>query len=73
MTLANGSTVGEVKKFINKNSGLATVTPANLANGTSFSIRQYGVTECIWDGSDWYLNIPDNYGVGDGTYVYVTA
>lgn len=73
MTLADGSTIGEVKKFINKNSGLATVTPANLANGTSFSIRQYGVTEAIWDGSDWYLNIPDNYGVGDGTYVYVTA
>ncbi len=73
MTLADGNTVGEVKKFINKNSGLATVTPANLANGTSFSIRQYGVTECIWDGSDWYLNIPDNYVVGDNTYVYVTA
>ena len=54
-TLADGTVTGEMKVMINQNSGLATVTPANFAQGTSFSIAQYGATQIIWSGNDWYM------------------
>lgn len=54
-TLANGTVTGEMKVMINQNSGLATVTPTNFAQGTSFSIAQYGATQIIWSGNDWYM------------------
>ena len=54
-TLADGTVIGEMKVMINQNSGLATVTPANFAQGTSFSIAQYGATQIIWSGNDWYM------------------
>jgi hypothetical protein len=74
MTLPNGLEVGESKKYLNKNAGLVTITPTNLSNGTSFSIRQNGVTETIWDGTNWHLNIAKNYLVGDAdALVYVTV
>ena len=73
MTMANGTTTGQTKKFLNKNAGVAKVTPTSFANGTSFSIRQNGVTETIWDGSNWFLNTPNNYDSSDNTFVYVTA
>lgn len=73
MTMVNGTTTGQTKRFLNKNAGLAKVTPTSFANGTSFSIRQNGVTETIWDGSNWFLNTPDNYDSSDNTFVYVTA
>ena len=53
--LGGGSVVGETKKFININSGAATVTPTPFANGTSFTIAQNGAVECIWSGSTWHL------------------
>lgn len=55
MTLANGSVVGESKKFVNINSGIATVTPTSFGQGTSFSLSQNGASEAIWTGSNWYL------------------
>jgi len=54
-TLADGTVTGEMKVMINQNSGLATVTPTSFAQGTSFSIAQYGATQIIWSGNDWYM------------------
>lgn len=55
VSLGNGTTVGETKMFTNKNTGVATVTPTNFAQGTSFALAQYDGCTAIWDGSDWYL------------------
>lgn len=55
MTLANGTIVGESKKFVNINSGLATITPTSFGQGTSFSLAQNGAAEAIWAGSNWFL------------------
>ena len=53
--LADGTTVGEYKIFTNKNSGAATVTPANFAQGTSFALAQNDGCQCVWDGANWFL------------------
>lgn len=55
VSLADGTIVGETKIFTNKGAGVATVTPANFAQGTSFALAQYDGCTVIWDGSDWYL------------------
>ena len=54
-TLGDGSTVGQYKIFLNKNSGVATITPTNFGNGTNFALSQYGSSQAIWEGSNWYL------------------
>ena len=54
-SLAAGTVVGETKKFVNINTGTATVTPSPFANGTSFAVAQHGAVECIWSGSTWHL------------------
>lgn len=54
-TLGDGSTVGQYKIFLNKNSGVATITPTNFGNGTNFALSQYGSSQAIWEGSKWYL------------------
>lgn len=54
-TLNDGTLTGEYKIFLNKNAGLATVTPTNFANGTNFALSQYGSAQAIWEGSNWYL------------------
>ena len=54
-TLGNGSVVGEIKIFTNKNTGLATVIPFNFAQGTSFDVAANGAAQCIWDGSNWFM------------------
>lgn len=53
--LADGTVIGEVKIFTNKNTGTATVIPFNFAQGTSFTVAQYGCAQCIWDGTNWYM------------------
>ena len=56
VSLAAGTTVGEFKIFTNKGSEVMTVTPTGaFAHGTSFSLVQNRSTECIWDGSNWFL------------------
>ena len=55
VTLSNGTVVGETKTFTNKGIGLATVTPTNFANGGAFAITQNSGTQCIWDGTKWFL------------------
>jgi len=54
-TLGDGNTVGQYKIFLNKNSGVATVTPTSFANGANFALSRYGSTQAVWAGSDWYL------------------
>jgi hypothetical protein len=54
-TLADGTIIGEIKIFTNKNTGTATVIPTNFAQGTSFTVTQYGSAQCIWDGTNWYM------------------
>lgn len=66
-TLADGTTIGEMKIMINQNSGLATVTPANFAQGTSFAIAQNGAAQCIWSGNHWFM-----IGGADSADTYIT-
>jgi len=55
VSLADGTTTGEYKIFTNKGAGVATITPANFAAGTSFAIAQNEGATCIWDGTNWFL------------------
>ena len=55
VSLADGTVVGEHKIFTNKGAGVATITPANFAQGTSFALAQYDGCQAIWDGTNWYL------------------
>lgn len=55
ITLADGTVVGEKKIFTNKGAGTATVTPANFAQGVSFTVNSNDGVECIWDGDNWYV------------------
>jgi hypothetical protein len=55
VTLANGTVVGEFKIFTNAGAGVATITPASFAQGTSFALAQYDGCQVIWDGTRWYL------------------
>ena len=55
ISLINGDKNGQMKKFINIGSGVATITPATFANGTTVSLAQFAVAELIWTGSTWVL------------------
>ena len=66
-TLADGTVTGELKYMLNQNSGLATVTPSNFAQGTSFSIAENGACQIIWSGNDWFI-----IGGGDSADTYIS-
>ena len=53
--LPNGTTIGEMKVFTNKGSGLATITPANFAQGSTVALSQFDAVTLIWDGTNWYI------------------
>jgi len=56
VALADGSTAGEIKIFVNKNAGLVTVTPVSFAQGaTTFALANNEGCTLIWDGDDWNL------------------
>lgn len=55
LSLANGTTNGEMKVFTNKGTGIATITPASFANGTSVALDQNDSVTLIWGGSFWYI------------------
>ena len=55
VSLADGTVIGETKFFSNKGAGDATITPANLAGGTSVTIEQFEAVSFIWDGANWYI------------------
>jgi len=56
VSLADGTVIGEYKVFTNKGAGIATVTPANFAQGTTFALDQYDAATVIWDGTNWYVS-----------------
>jgi len=56
VTLANGTTIGESKIFTNKGVGIATITPASFAQGTTFTLDQYDAATLVWDGTNWYVS-----------------
>ena len=55
VSLADGTVIGEYKVFTNKGAGIATVTPTNFAQGTTFALDQYDAATVIWDGTNWYV------------------
>lgn len=59
VSLANGTTVGEYKIFINEQAGVATITPATFnhdsASSTSIALNQYDSVTLTWTGSAWYI------------------
>lgn len=56
VSLADGTSVGEIKIFTNNGAGTATITPTNLAGTASaVLIEQYESATLIWDGSNWYI------------------
>ena len=75
-TLANGTFVGETKTFVNRAVGAVTVTPTTFFNGTSFTVKQYGIVNCVWiDNTDgWMLMMPKLYTSSDtAALYYITA
>lgn len=75
-TLANGSFVGETKTLANRNAGAVTITPTTFLNGTSFTIRQNGLVNCVWidNTQGWMLMTPKIYTSSDtAALYYVTA
>ena len=54
-TLADGTTVGEIKIFTNKGAGAITVQPSNYAQGSFFQLAQYDGCQAVWDGTNWYV------------------
>jgi hypothetical protein len=56
-TLADGSYLGQMKKVILiVDGGTITLTPANLANGTSLTFADaLDSVELLWDGTDWVI------------------
>lgn len=60
-TMPNGTTVGQKKTFVNKNTGTATITKtgSNLGPRNTFSLATYAAASLVWDGSQWiFLNDP---------------
>jgi hypothetical protein len=55
LTLANGTVVGQLKKIIMVvDAGDGTLTPANLAGGTTITFANAGeYAELMWNGTDW--------------------
>ncbi len=55
LTLANGTEPGQTKKLMmTVDGGDGTLTPANLAGGTTITFSVVGdVAELTWDGTNW--------------------
>ena len=54
-TLADGEQIGEIKYFVNQGAGTATLTPTNLASGSTVAWTQHDAGFMIWGGTSWYL------------------
>ena len=55
VTLADGEQIGEIKYFVNQGAGTATLTPTNLASGSTVAWTQHDAGFMIWGGTSWYL------------------
>ena len=69
----DGTAVGEMKTFINKNNGLATFRPTNFAQNTNFLLRLNCVAQLIWDGANWQLANGEDSANGTKPIAYTTA
>ena len=73
-TLANGASPGHAIVLVNKGSAEVTVTPANFAPATSFTLRQEGITQAIWSGAEWHIMAAKLFSSSDAdALVYVTT
>jgi len=66
-TMPDGTTVGQKKTFVNKNTGTATVTKtgSNLGPHNTFAVARYGSASLVWDGTEWIV-------LNDPTSTYLT-
>ena len=58
VSLADGTTPGEYKIFINKEAGVTTITPANFNHdgaSSTIALAQHDAVTLIWEGSAWYI------------------
>ena len=55
ITLPNGNHTGETKYFLNKGTATATITPTNLAGGSTVAVAADEAGFLIWSGSNWHL------------------
>ena len=71
-SLIAGTTAGQIKKFININSGAVTITPATYGGSTLSTIilAQHETASLVWSGSSWYSiggDAPKFLGLTAGT------
>ena len=55
MTLADGTNIGEIKYFVNKGTGTATITPTSLAGASTVAFTTNQAGFMIWSGTEWHL------------------
>ena len=51
----DGTVIGELKYFVNNNTGTVTVQPTNFAGGTNTTFTQNQAGFMIWTGANWHL------------------
>lgn len=61
-TLADGDIIGQTKKFVNINSGLANVIPTTFPAGSAFKVAQNRAIEAIWTSVGWITFGADSDG-----------
>ena len=73
-TLANGTTEGDVKKFVNKGAGQAQITPATFpyTGKTKFTLKQFGAVEAIWATNGWFLVGLDSDYTSAARYMFIS-
>ena len=55
VSLADADSGGQFKVFTNKGAGIATITPASFAQGTTVALDQYDAVTLVWDENNWYI------------------
>lgn len=60
ISVADGTTTGEYKIFINEQAGTATITPATFNHDAvstdDITLNQYDSITLVWSGSAWYIS-----------------
>jgi hypothetical protein len=60
ISVADGTTTGEYKIFINEQAGIATITPATFNHDAlstdDITLNQYDSVTLVWSGSAWYIS-----------------
>jgi len=73
-TLANGSTEGDVKKFINRGAGEARITPSTFpyTGKTKFTLKQFGAVDAVWASTGWFLLGLDSSHDSSARYMFIS-